>query len=335
MEQKKGSDPKDSKVKKIQKWRIPKPETAIIVCVSSRALFDMTKEREIYDEKGLKPYLEHIIQHEDEPLKPGSAFPFVRALNTVNEKLLALDPNETRLFDIVLMSNNHAQVGISLINSINHHDLTVERICLTAGNSVIGYLKAYDTDLYLSVDQKSVVEALSDGIASAVLSPYSDTDSACKQLRVAFDGDAVLFSDEAEKLAKTEGLDKFFEHEASKANIPLEVGPLHKFAMTLGSIKKKFHEKGIIEGSPLRTYLVTARSAASSGTRALKTLRGWGLDIDEALFLAGAPKGPILETIKPHIFFDDQQRNVQSGREHGVPSAHVPYGIAQMHKPKK
>ncbi|XP_039250130.2 cytosolic 5'-nucleotidase 1A-like [Styela clava] len=321
--------------KKIQKWPIPKPEDAIIVCVSSRALFDMTKERQIYAEEGLKPYLDHVLKHEDEPLKPGAAFPFVRALNSVNERLLEMDLNEKHLFDIVLMSNNHAQIGVALINSINYHDLTVERICLTAGNSVIGYLKAYDTDLYLSVDSCSVIEALSDGIASAVVSPVSHVDSSSKQLRVAFDGDAVLFSDEAEILAKTQGLNKFFEHEFEMADKPLDVGPLHQFAMTLGKMKKKFHDKGLIEDCPIRTYLVTARSGASSGIRALKTLRGWGLDIDEALFLAGAPKGPILQKIQPHIFFDDQIKNVESGQKHGVPSAHVPYGIAQKHHSSK
>lgn len=328
-------DTEDSKpVKKIQKWRIPKPATAIIVCVSSRALFDMSVERKIYADEGLKPYLDYVLEHEDEPLKPGSAFPFVRAMNHVNERLLEMNPKEDELFDVVLMSNNHAQVGVALINSINHHDLTVERVCLTAGNSVIGYLKAYDSDLYLSVDDCSVIQALADGIASAVVSPMSDTGSNCEQLRVAFDGDAVLFSDEAEIMAKQHGLDKFFEHESKLANKPLEVGPLHKFALILGRVKKKFHDKGIIENCPLRTYLVTARSAASSGKRALKTLREWGLDIDEALFLAGAPKGPILEKIQPHIFFDDQQRNVDSATEHGVPSAHVPYGIAQTHHKK-
>lgn len=319
----------------IQKWAIPTPADAIMVCVSSRALFNMEEERKIYAEQGLKPYLDYVLERENDPLKPGSAFPFVRALNYVNEQLLDLDPNEKNLFDVVLMSNNHAQIGVALINSINYHKLTVERICLTAGKSVIEYLKAYDTDLYLSADSESVVKALNQGIASAVVSSTSDSKSKCTQLRVAFDGDAVLFSDEAEIIAKREGLNEFFKHESQKADIPLDAGPLKRFAMVLGKVKKKFHSRGIIEDCPIRTYLVTARSGASSGIRALRTLRGWGLDIDEALFLAGAPKGPLLAKIQPHIFFDDQKKNVQSGLEHGIPAAHVPYGVAQTHISKK
>ncbi|XP_078482844.1 cytosolic 5'-nucleotidase 1A [Ciona intestinalis] len=318
-----------------RRWKIPKPETAIIIAVSSRALFDMTEERKIYSEQGLSSYLKHMISRENEPLKPGSAFPFVQALTCINLRLLELDPNEKHLFDVVLMSNNSAQIGVALINSINYHALTIERICLTAGKSVTGYLAAYGTDLYLSADSDNVVEALNEGIAAAtVFSGDGAVQSSCEQLRIAFDGDAVLFSDESEIIAKEHGLIKFFENEAEKADQPLEMGPLQKFAMALGDVKKKFTDRGIIENCPIRTYLVTARSAASSGLRALRTLRLWGLDIDEALFLAGAPKGPILEKIKPHLFFDDQKRNVDSGLEYGVKAAHVPYGIAQKHTGK-
>ena len=315
--------------KRVRKWSIPKPGPAIMVCVSSRALFDMTGAQKIYEENGLKRYIEYILDHEDEPLSPGGAFPFVRSLNYVNERLIDLNPKEEQLFDVVLMSNNSAQIGVALINAINYHNLTVERICLTAGNSVIGYLESYDTDLYLSADNDAVLQALRQGIAAATLSPISKTEASHLQLRVAFDGDAVLFSDEAEVIAKSQGLDKFLEHEYKLADVPLQMGPLRKFAMTLGKMKKKFHDKGFIQDCPIRTYLVTARSGGSAGKRALITLREWGLDIDEALFLAGAPKGPILKKIQPHLFFDDQRNNVESGQQYGVPSAHVPYGIAQ------
>lgn len=319
-----------------RKWNIPKPATAIVIAISSRSLFDMTNERKIYEEKGLKAYIEHMICVENKPLTPGSAFSFVQAISNVNLKLVELDPKEKQLFDIVLMSNNSAQVGVALINSINHHQLTIERVCLTAGQSVVGYLKAYAADLYLSADFNSVKEALNQGIAAAKLFPNKNNNLEMNDqvLRIAFDGDAVLFSDEAEIIAKKHGLNEFFEHEHEKANEPLAIGPLQKFASILGEVKKKFHNKGMVDNCPIRTYLVTARSAASSGLRALKTLRKWGLDIDEALFLAGAPKGPILEKIKPHLFFDDQQKNVDSGLEHGVHSAYVPYGIALEYNKK-
>ena len=312
-----------------RKWNIPKPSTAIVIAISSRSLFDLTNERKVFEDKGLKAYIEHMISIENKPLKPGSAFSFVQAISNVNIKLLELDPNEKQLFDIVLMSNNSAQVGVALINSINYHQLTIERVCLTAGQSVIGYLKAYETNLYLSTDTCSVIDALQQGIAAAKLYEAVDKgEENLEKLKIAFDGDAVLFSDEAEIIAKKKGLKEFFKHEHEMADQPLAIGPLKKFANVLGEVKKKFHSRGIVEDCPIRTYLVTARSAASSGLRALKTLREWGLDIDEALFLAGAPKGPILQKIKPHLFFDDQKKNVESGLEHGVQSAYVPYGIA-------
>jgi len=309
-----------------RKWKIPKPKDCIIIAVSSRVLFDMREERKIWDEEGMQAYIKHMVQNENKPLKPGAAFSFIHALENINLKLLEMNPDEKRLFDVVLMSNNSAQVGISLINSVNHHKLTIERFCLTAGKSVIGYLSAYGSDLYLSANEESVAEAIGEGIAAATLYPNRDTDTvdSSNQLRIAFDGDAVLFSDESEIIAKTSGLEIFFKHEEKKADMILDHGPLKKFAMLLGEIRAKF-----TDNCPIRTYLVTARSAASSGLRALRTLREWGLDIDEALFLAGAPKGPILEKIRPHLFFDDQQRNIDSGLQHGVNAAYVPYGVAR------
>lgn len=318
-----------------RKWKIPKPKDAIIIAVSSRVLFDMRDERKVFSENGLHAYTKLIVENENKPLKPGAAFPFVHALANINLKLLELDPTEKRLFDVVLMSNNSAQCGISLINSVNHHKLTIERFCLTAGKSVIGYLTAYDTDLYLSANEDTVAEAIDMGIAAATLYPNLDREvvERAHELRIAFDGDAVLFSDESEQVAKSGGLEDFFKNEERKADQVLEMGPLKRFAVLLGEVKKKFSDKGVDE-CPIRTYLVTARSAASSGIRALRTLRAWGLDIDEALFLAGAPKGPILERIKPHLFFDDQQRNIDSGLKHGVNAAYVPYGIARKHDRK-
>jgi len=322
-------------VRASRRWKIPKPESAIMIAVSSRVLFDMRDEYGIYKEKGLQAYIDYIVENENKPLKPGSAFPFIHALHYINMKLLELDPQEKHLFDVVLMSNTSAQCGISLINSVNHHKLTVERFCLTNGRSVSGYLAAYGTDLYLSANESSVAEAIGRGIAAATL--YTDFDEGKvvdreHELRIAFDGDAVLFSDESELIAKQGGLENFFKHEENKANESLESGPLKRFAMQLGEVKKKFCES---DECPIRTYLVTARSAASSGIRALRTLRRWGLDIDEALFLAGAPKGPILKKIKPHLFFDDQQRNIASGLEHGVNAAYVPYGIAHELRKKR
>ncbi|XP_073521710.1 cytosolic 5'-nucleotidase 1A isoform X2 [Phyllobates terribilis] len=295
----------------------------------------MEEEEKVFEEQGLEEYVKYQLEHENEPFKPGAAFPFVKALEAVNTQLRELYPDSEDLFDIVLMTNNHAQVGVRLINTINHYDLFIERFCMTGGNSPIGYLKAYHTNLYLSSDAQKVQEAIEEGIAAAtIFNPSHNVSINEDQLRVAFDGDAVLFSDESEQIVKEHGLDKFFEHEKAYENKPLAQGPLKGFLEALGKLQKKFYQKGMRMNCPIRTYLVTARSAASSGARALKTLRSWGLETDEALFLAGAPKGPMLEKIRPHIFFDDQMFHIEGAQEMGTIAAHVPYGVAQKHKHK-
>ncbi|XP_041495370.1 cytosolic 5'-nucleotidase 1B isoform X5 [Microtus oregoni] len=310
--------------------RPPKPKHAITIAVSSRALFNMVDDRRIYEEEGLEKYMEYQLTNENVILTPGPAFRFVKALQHVNSRLRDLYPEEQDLFDIVLMTNNHAQVGVRLINSVNHYGLLIDRFCLTGGKSPIGYLKAYLTNLYLSADSEKVQEAIKEGIASATMFAGAKDMAYCDtQLRVAFDGDAVLFSDESEHIAKEHGLDKFFQHETLFENKPLAQGPLKGFLEDLGKLQKKFYAKDERLLCPIRTYLVTARSAASSGARVLKTLRRWGLEIDEALFLAGAPKGPILVKIRPHIFFDDQMFHIESAQKFGTITAHVPYGIAQ------
>ncbi|XP_030860736.1 cytosolic 5'-nucleotidase 1A [Gorilla gorilla gorilla] len=313
-----------------KKPKSPKPQNAVTIAVSSRALFRMDEEQRIYTEQGVEEYVRYQLEHENEPFSPGPAFPFVKALEAVNRRLRELYPDSEDVFDIVLMTNNHAQVGVRLINSINHYDLFIERFCMTGGNSPICYLKAYHTNLYLSADAEKVREAIDEGIAAAtIFSPSRDVVVSQSQLRVAFDGDAVLFSDESERIVKAHGLDRFFEHEKAHENKPLAQGPLKGFLEALGRLQKKFYSKGLRLECPIRTYLVTARSAASSGARALKTLRSWGLETDEALFLAGAPKGPLLEKIRPHIFFDDQMFHVAGAQEMGTVAAHVPYGVAQ------
>uniref|UniRef100_A0A673JEU1 5'-nucleotidase, cytosolic IB a n=1 Tax=Sinocyclocheilus rhinocerous TaxID=307959 RepID=A0A673JEU1_9TELE len=302
--------------KTTKKPRLPKPSNAVTIAVSSRTLFNMVKERKVFEEEGLERYVAHQLEHEDQPFTPGVSFPFVKALMNVNARLRELYPDSEELFDIVLMTNNHAQVGVRLINSINYYDLTIERFCMTGGESPIGYLKAYMTNLYLSKDSMKVQEAIEEGIAAATMFACdSENELSNTQLRVAFDGDAVLFSDESEIIVKEHGLDNFFRHEKEFENKPLAQGPLKCFLEALGKLQP--------------------RSAASAGARVLKTLRSWGLEVDEALFLAGAPKGPLLQKIRPRIFFDDQMFHIEGAQELGTIAAHVPYGIGQKyHKGK-
>ncbi|CAM4632654.1 unnamed protein product [Leuciscus chuanchicus] len=332
--------PKSGPVRRTRKVEggifFPKPENAVTIAVSSRVMFRTEKEEKVFKEQGIEEYLRYQMEHENEPFAPGPAFPFVKALETVNNRLRELYPESEELFDIVLVTYNHAHVGVRLINTINHHNLFIERFVMTGGSSPIGYLKAWHTNLYLSANAEKVQEALAEGIAAATMfMSEKQIEVSETQLKVAFDGDAVLFSDESERIFKAHGLDKFFEHERENENTLLDHGPLKGFLELLGKLQKKFYAKGHRLDCPIRTYLVTARSAASSGIRALKTLRAWGLEIDEALFLAGAPKGPMLEKIRPHIYFDDQMFHVEGAAEMGAIAAHVPYGVAQKYPLKK
>ncbi|XP_023055253.1 cytosolic 5'-nucleotidase 1B isoform X5 [Piliocolobus tephrosceles] len=303
--------------------RPPKPKNAITIALSSCALFNMVDGRKIYEEEGLEKYMEYQLTNENVILTPGPAFRFVKALQYVNARLRDLYPDEQDLFDIVLMTNNHAQVGVRLINSVNHYGLQIDRFCLTGGKNPIGYLKAYLTNLYIAADSEKVQEAIQEGIASATMFDGAKDMAYCDtQLRVAFDGDAVLFSDESEHFTKEHGMDKFFQYDTLCESKPLAQGPLKGFLEDLGRLQKKFYAKNERLLCPIRTYLVTARSAASSGARVLKTLRRWGLEIDEALFLAGAPKSPILVKIRPHIFFDDHMFHIEGAQKLGSIAAY-------------
>ncbi|XP_004686480.1 PREDICTED: cytosolic 5'-nucleotidase 1B isoform X5 [Condylura cristata] len=294
----------------------PKPRHALTIAVSSRALFNMMDGTKIFEEEGLEKYMEYQLTNENVILTPGPAFRFVKALQHVNARLRELYPNDQDLFDIVLMTNNHAQVGVRLINSVNHYGLLIDRYCLTGGKSPIGYLKTYLTNLYLSSDCEKIQEAIHEGIAAATMFEGAKEIAYCdSQLRVAFDGDAILFTEETDHNAKDHGVDKFFQHENACETKTLAQVPLKSFLEELGRLQKKFYAKDERLLCPIRTYLVTARSAASSGARVLKTLRRWGLEIDEALFLAGAPKGPILMKIRPHIFFDDHMFHIEGHKK--------------------
>ena len=290
----------------------PNPHSAITVAVSPRTLFNMVTERKIYETEGVEKYIAYQVEHEDDIMMPGDSFAFVKALLTVNSRLRELYPDSEELFDIVLMTNSHAQVAVRFINSIKHHKLSIERFCMTGGQSPISYLKAYNTNLYLSKDPEKVTEAIEAGIAAATMySQDRDREFIDNQLRVAFDGDAMLFSEDSDKIMKQGGLDRFLEYKRKNEGIPQAQIPLKNFLEALGKLQKKFYAKDERKKCPIRTYLVTEHSARDSGARVIKTLRSCGLEIDEILFAAGSPKGPLVKKIKPHILFNDEMFNIQ------------------------
>ena len=299
------------------------PTKTLNIAVSSRALFNMEEEHKMFKEKGVDECIKMQLSKENEVLLPGSAFSFIKALNNVNDALKKRDPEEDELITVTLMSKNSAQVGIRLQKSIEKYPgLKIQRMSLTGGTSPVEYLEAFKITLFLTSEEKDVKEALRRGFPSAVMSTQHTNPPSETQLRVAFDLDAVLFSDESEKVYKKYGHFEFLEHEKKNRDKPLHDGPIKPFAVALGKMQKKF---GCTEDKscPIRTYLVTSRDA-EVGERALKTLRHWGLQINESHFMAGAPNDEILKAINPHIFFDDQKSHIDGARRSGTPSGHVP-----------
>jgi 5'-nucleotidase len=290
----------------------------LVVAISSRALFDLDDSHEIFKEQGIEAYCKYQIEHEDEVLGPGSAFPLVR-------KLLALNDHnpEHPMVEIILLSRNSADTGLRIFNSIQHHDLKITRAAYTGGESPYEYVSAFGAHLFLSTDPEDVVKALDAGYAAATIMPGATTSQQTNtELRLAFDGDAVLFSDEAERVFKESGLQAFTESEVASEKTPLSGGPFKNFLGALHRIQAAYPA----DEAPIRTALVTAR-AAPAHKRVILTLRAWDIRIDEALFLGGMDKGEFLRTFGADIFFDDQHHHIESASQH-VATGHVPHGVA-------
>ncbi len=293
-------------------------ENRLVIGVSSRALFDLTAENEIFQSQGVEAYCSYQVEHEKELLKPGNGFRLVEALLNINN----LPGQEGRVEDII-MSHNSPDASLRVFNSIEHYGLNISRSMLASGASLTPYLEAFNTDLYLSADEEDVQSAINCGIAAGIICcdeiRMPGKQDEISQIRIAFDGDAVLFSDESEQIYREKGLEAFEENERMQAENPLKQGPFAKFLKTISDIQKEFAP----EQAPIRTALVTARSAPAH-ERVIRTLRAWNVRIDEAFFLGGISKTEVLRAFGAHIFFDDQAVHTQPASE-VVPSARVPY----------
>jgi|TARA_B110000908_G_C10234021_1_gene442240 5'-nucleotidase len=289
----------------------------LVIAISSTALFDMKESHEIYESQGVAAYSKYQREHEDDVLEPGEAFPLVTKLLRINEKL----GGEPRV-EVILLSRNSADTGLRVFNSIAHHGLNITRAAFSGGNSPYRYVSAFACHLFLSTNAQDVRSALDSGMAAATLLPSQKSISESDELRFAFDGDAVLFSDASERIFKERGLDAFTANEKAEARMPLDAGPFKKFLQTLHSLQAEFP----IDECPIRTALVTAR-AAPAHERVVRTLREWGIRIDESLFLGGLSKGDFLKSFGADVFFDDQQVHCSSASEH-VATGHVPHGVA-------
>lgn len=292
-------------------------ESKLVVGVSSRTLFDLTRENEIFENEGVEAYAAYQRSHESEILKPGVGFSLIKALLRLNE----ISGKER--VEVIVMSRNSADTSLRVFHSIAHYGLDISRAVLSSGSALARYLEAFKTDLFLSAHEDDVQAAVNANIAAGIICAdgiYTyDKQQQIQQIRIAFDGDAVLFSDESEKIYQERGLEAFEENERVNAKNPLDAGPFAKFLKTISDLQKEFEP----DHGPIRTALVTARSAPAH-ERVIRTLRAWNVRIDEAFFLGGIPKRDVLKAFGAHIFFDDQAVHTDLASE-VVLSARVPY----------
>ena len=301
-------------------------EGKLVVAISSRALFDFEEENAVFEQGQDRDYMALQLQRLDLPAKPGVAFSLVRKLLAFNDNGAAHDATgkaASRPVEVVILSRNDPVSGMRVFRSASHYGLAIERGSFTRGQPPWRYLKPLHANLFLSAHLSDVRAALQAGVPAAQVYPLSAHASEAHphEVRIAFDGDAVLFSDEAERVYQREGLKAFHQHETEKAGQPLLPGPFKPLLAAL----QRLQQEGTV-AMRIRTALVTARSAPAH-ERAIRTLMDWNIEVDEAMFLGGLAKGEFLREFEPDFFFDDQTGHIESAARH-VPSGHVASGIA-------
>ena len=284
----------------------------LVIGITSRALFDLDDSHKVFEEQGLEAYREYQISKENEALNPGQAFPLVTKLLDLNKHL-----NQERSVEVVLLSRNSADTGLRIFNSIEHHNLDIKRAAFCGGNSPHTYAKSFGAHLFLSTEFSDCKLALQSGVAAARIIPTGIPKTRDSQLKIAFDGDAVIFSEESQEIYDSQGLDAFDKNEKTLAKRPLLGGPFKPFLSELNRLQNLFPQSEC----PIRIALVTARSAPSH-ERVIRTLREWKIRIDESLFLGGLQKVDFLKVYQADIFFDDQEENCDLASEE-VPTGHV------------
>jgi 5'-nucleotidase len=287
----------------------------LVVAISSRALFDLEEENSVFEQSDDKAYMAMQMARIDQPAKPGVAFSLVK-------KLLAFNSEGVQRVEVVILSRNDPVSGLRVMKSAEHYKLPIVRCTFTRGEPPWRYLRPLKANLFLSAKSEDVRSALSNGFPAATVATRSVKASELHphEVRIAFDGDAVLFSDEAERVYAKGGLDKFIKNEVKKADQPLPPGPFKPLLEALHLLQS--HGTAHMR---IRTVLVTARSAPAH-ERAIRTLMAWNITVDEAMFLGGLEKGEFLREFEPDFFFDDQTGHVESAADH-VPAGHVESGV--------
>ena len=318
--------------------------TKLVIGVSSRALFDLTVENEIFEQQGLEAYCSYQVEHEKDILKPGPGFRLIQSLLRLNDYYKEKHPIE-----VIIMSRNSPDTSLRIFHTIKHYNLPITRAVLASGASLAPYLNAFQMDLFLSACEEDVQCAIDNGIAAGIIcteQTYAENIVAFPkhgaateweedyQIRIAFDGDAVLFSDESEQIFREKGLCAFEENEERNAAKPLNPGPFALFLQKLASLQRELEREmgaGNEAGTCLiRTALVTSRCAPAH-ERVIRTLREWNVRIDEVFFMGGLDKKEVLRAFGAQIFFDDQFVHTSSAAK-VVPSARVPYRTNELCK---
>jgi 5'-nucleotidase len=295
-------------------------EGKLVVAISSRALFDFEEENRVFDRDGEGAYIDLQFARLDVPAREGVAFPLVK-------KLLAFNTPKAQRVEVVILSKNDPVSGLRVFKSAKGAGLSVERGVFTRGRNPYKYLDALKANLFLSANETDVMSALEANCPAARVYPESAQAASrhADEVRIAFDGDAVLFSDEAERVYQQDGLEAFTQHEAANVFQPLPPGP---FKPLLEALHRLQAAAGNDVPLKIRTALVTARSAPAH-ERAIRTLMGWNIAVDEAMFLGGLDKGAFLKAFEPDFYFDDQPGHIDSARAH-VAAGHVPFGVANI-----
>jgi len=291
-------------------------EGQLVVAISSRALFDFEAENEVFEQSNDRAYMQLQLARLEQPAQPGVAFSLVHKLLSFNQ------PDQPRV-EVVILSRNDPVSGMRVFRSAQHYGLPIQRGVFTRGQPPWRYLRPLRANLFLSAHLSDVRSALDAGVPAAQVYPQSvhASDAHPHEVRIAFDGDAVLFSDEAERVFQAEGLSAFQQHEVSKAALPLPGGPFKPVLEALHRL-----QQASTPHMRIRTALVTARSAPAH-ERAIRTLMDWNIEVDEALFLGGLPKGEFLREFEPDFFFDDQTGHIEHAARH-VPAGHVASGVS-------
>lgn len=270
----------------------------LVIGVSSRALFDLEEANQVFEAEGVDAYARYQMEHVNDILEPGSGFSLIQALLQLNQIT-----GGQRKAEVVVMSRNNPATSLRMFNSIRHYDLDILRAALAGGASLAKYLLAFDVDLFLSAHDEDVQMALRSGIAAARIYPTPPTVAdPGEQIRIAFDADAVLFSDESERIYQERGLAAFLEHEVANAKKPLPEGPFAKLLRTLSDLQVD----ASFTRPPIRIAVVSARNMPAH-ERVIRTLLAWNVRVDEAFFMGGVSKTKVLQAFAPHIYFDDQE----------------------------